>query len=106
MKTLTVTQARKNLSSWLRRAKAGEEIGIVDGADIITLRPVVIRAVDYVVAEYGLTVAEADVASSRIVAEAAAERTKGNIMPLAAVSTYAESRAHAARRRGSKKPRA
>ena len=31
MKTLTITEARKNLSSWIRRAKTGEEIGIIDG---------------------------------------------------------------------------
>ncbi len=44
MQTLTVTQARKNLSKWLVRAKAGEEIGIVNGADIIALRPVVVAS--------------------------------------------------------------
>lgn len=40
MTTVTITQARKNLSSWLRRAEAGEEIGILDGDKIVALRPV------------------------------------------------------------------
>jgi antitoxin (DNA-binding transcriptional repressor) of toxin-antitoxin stability system len=47
MTTLTVTQARKNLSGWLRRARAGEEIGIIDGNQIIALRPVTVTAIDF-----------------------------------------------------------
>ncbi len=43
----TVTQARKNLSGWLRRARAGEEIGIIDGNQIIALRPVTVTAIDF-----------------------------------------------------------
>ena len=47
MTTITVTEARKNLSGWLRRAGAGEEIGIIDGDKIIALRPVTVTAVDF-----------------------------------------------------------
>lgn len=47
MTTLTVTQARQNLSGWLRRAAAGEEIGIIDGNRIVALRPVTVTAVDF-----------------------------------------------------------
>jgi antitoxin (DNA-binding transcriptional repressor) of toxin-antitoxin stability system len=47
MTTLTVTEARKNLSGWLRRAAAGEEIGIIDGNKIIALRPVTVTAIDF-----------------------------------------------------------
>lgn len=47
MTTLTVTEARKNLSGWLRRATAGEEIGIIDGNRIIALRPVTVTAIDF-----------------------------------------------------------
>lgn len=47
MTTLTVTQARKNLTGWLRRAEAGEEIGIIDGNKIIALRPVTVTAIDF-----------------------------------------------------------
>jgi antitoxin (DNA-binding transcriptional repressor) of toxin-antitoxin stability system len=46
MKTLTVTEARKNLSGWLRRAKAGEDIGIIEGNRIIALRPVEVTSLD------------------------------------------------------------
>lgn len=46
MKTLTVTEARRNLSSWLKRAKAGEDIGIIEGNRIIALRPVEVVSVD------------------------------------------------------------
>jgi antitoxin (DNA-binding transcriptional repressor) of toxin-antitoxin stability system len=56
MKTLTVTDARKNLSKWLQAAARGEEIGIVSGADIIALRKVQVQAADeyaYAVREYG-----------------------------------------------------
>jgi antitoxin (DNA-binding transcriptional repressor) of toxin-antitoxin stability system len=58
MKTLTATQARANLTHWLKAAKNGEEIGIVYGADIIALRPVEIHASDYPQAEYGVSNAE------------------------------------------------
>lgn len=47
MTTLTITQARKNLSGWLRRAEAGEEIGIIDGNKIVALRPVTVTAIDF-----------------------------------------------------------
>ena len=47
MTTLTVTEARKNLSGWIRRAKAGEEIGIIDGNQIVALRPVTVTAIDF-----------------------------------------------------------
>lgn len=46
METFTVTEARRNLSSWLRRAKAGEDIGIIEGNRIIALRPVDVISVD------------------------------------------------------------
>lgn len=69
MKTLTVTEARKNLSGWLRRAKAGEEIGIIDGNQIVALRPVRVIAADYMETEYGLTKEEADRAAEQIRAE-------------------------------------
>jgi antitoxin (DNA-binding transcriptional repressor) of toxin-antitoxin stability system len=60
MRTLTVTEARKNLSGWIRRAKAGEEIGIIDGNQIVALRPVTVTATDYMESEYDLTSAEAE----------------------------------------------
>jgi antitoxin (DNA-binding transcriptional repressor) of toxin-antitoxin stability system len=55
MKTLTVTEAKKNLGKWLTAASRGEDIGIVSGADIIALRKVEIESRDYSQREYGAT---------------------------------------------------
>lgn len=58
MKTLTITDAKKNLGKWLRAAANGEEVGIVSGADVIALRKVEVEAVDdykYATEEYGAT---------------------------------------------------
>ncbi len=79
MKTLTVTEARKNLSSWIRRAGAGEEIAIIDGARIYAIRPVNVIAADYALHEYGATPAEVDAAVARTRREIAAERAAGQL---------------------------
>ena len=55
MKTLTITDAKKNLGRWLEAAARGEDIGIVCGADIVALRKVDIESTDYVQREYGAT---------------------------------------------------
>ncbi len=55
MKTLTITEARKNLSRWLVAASKGEDIGIISGADIIALRKVTVESTDYAQREYGAT---------------------------------------------------
>jgi len=55
MKTLTITDARKNLSRWLDAAARGEDIGIIRGADIIALRKVEVEATDYAQREYEVT---------------------------------------------------
>jgi antitoxin (DNA-binding transcriptional repressor) of toxin-antitoxin stability system len=55
MKTLTITDAKKNLSRWLSAAARGEDIGIVCGADIIALRRVEVESADYAQQEYGVT---------------------------------------------------
>jgi hypothetical protein len=58
MKTLTITDAKKNLGRWLSAAAHGEDIGIISGCDIIALRKVEVEAVDdysYAVREYGVT---------------------------------------------------
>lgn len=55
MRTTTITEARANLSSLLRRALAGEEIGIVCNGRIVALRPVGITATDYAFTEYGIS---------------------------------------------------
>jgi antitoxin (DNA-binding transcriptional repressor) of toxin-antitoxin stability system len=55
MKTLTITDARKNLGRWLAAAARGEDIGIVCGADIVALRKVDVESTDYAQREYGAT---------------------------------------------------
>jgi hypothetical protein len=58
MKTLTITQARKNLGRLLAAAARGQDIGIVCGADIIALRKVAVESTDYAQREYGVTTQE------------------------------------------------
>ena len=53
MKTLTITDAKKNLSRWLDAAARGEDIGIIRGAEIIALRRVEVESTDYAQREYG-----------------------------------------------------
>lgn len=68
MKTLTITDAKKNLSRWLVAAARGDDIGIVCGADIIALRRVEVESADYAQREYGATpeqVATLDKATDR-----------------------------------------
>lgn len=55
MKTLTITDAKKNLGRWLAAAARGEDIGIVCGADIVALRKVNVESTDYVQRQYGAT---------------------------------------------------
>lgn len=55
MKTLTITDAKKNLGRWLDAAAHGEDIGIISGADIIALRKVEVESTDYAQREYGAT---------------------------------------------------
>lgn len=80
MKTLTITRARQNLGQWLKRAAAGESIGVVVGAQVIALRPVPVEATDYLESEYGLTSQEADRAARRIRAESAAATRRGEFV--------------------------
>lgn len=58
MKTLTITDAKKNLGQWLVAAGRGEDIGIICGADIIALRKVEVESTDYAQREYGATAAQ------------------------------------------------
>lgn len=55
MTTLSPTQARTNLSSLLKRAAKGEDIGILHGDQVIALRPVAVHSDDYALREYGVT---------------------------------------------------
>ncbi|HET7293882.1 MAG TPA: hypothetical protein VFM88_15765 [Vicinamibacteria bacterium] len=55
MKTLTITDAKKNLGRWLAAAARGEDVGIVAGAHIIALRKVEVESTDYAQREYGVS---------------------------------------------------
>ena len=55
MKTLTITEAKRNLGRWLEAAAGGEDIGIITGANIIALRKVEVESTDYARREYGAT---------------------------------------------------
>jgi len=58
MKTLTITDAKKNLGRLLTAASHGEDIGIICGADIIALRKVTVESTDYAQSMYGATAEE------------------------------------------------
>jgi antitoxin (DNA-binding transcriptional repressor) of toxin-antitoxin stability system len=60
MTTLSPTKARSNLTAWLKKAAAGEDIGILFGDKVIALRPVEVESTDYAWTEYGLTKKEMD----------------------------------------------
>ena len=53
MKTLTITEAKKNLGRWLAAASSGEDIGIICGAEIMGLHKVAVESTDYARREYG-----------------------------------------------------
>ncbi|MEX1110789.1 MAG: hypothetical protein WEB31_03200 [Chthoniobacterales bacterium] len=55
MKTLSPTKARANLTSWLKAAAEGEDVGILYGEHVIALRPVAVESSDYALREYGAT---------------------------------------------------
>jgi hypothetical protein len=61
MQTLSPTQARSNLTFWLKAAAGGKDVGILYGDQVIALRPVAVESTDYAMREYGAS--EADVRS-------------------------------------------
>ena len=79
MTTLSPTQARTNLSSLLRRAAKGEDIGILHGDQVIALRPVKVHSDDYALREYGVTEQELDRFVKRMDKRIARERKAGTM---------------------------
>ena len=55
MTTISPTKARSNLTALLKKAAAGEDIGILYGDHVIALRPVEVESTDYAWTEYGVT---------------------------------------------------
>ena len=77
MKTLSVTDGRSKLGHWLKRAIAGDDIGIVVDGIVVGLRPVGVISEDYALREYGVTQDEADAAAARVSKDIAAARKRG-----------------------------
>jgi antitoxin (DNA-binding transcriptional repressor) of toxin-antitoxin stability system len=65
MKTLSVTEARANVTRWLDEAIAGRAIGITYKGRIIKLQPVPVIE-DWAAEEYGLTGLELDRVASNL----------------------------------------
>lgn len=96
MQTLTLAKARKNLGGWLRKALAGQEIGVVVGGKIVALRPIHDVPADYAEREYGMTTAEVDRAAQRIRRSTAAAAARGNTVAFAPGMLADANRAHKA----------
>ena len=81
MTTLSPTKARANLTHWLKRASAGEDIGILCGDKVIALRPVRVFSEDsdYAKREYGVSEAELKSFVKRTDAELKRDRRAGRI---------------------------
>jgi antitoxin (DNA-binding transcriptional repressor) of toxin-antitoxin stability system len=79
MRTLSPTQARVNLTSLLKRAANGEDIGILHGDKVIALRPVTVHADDYALREYGVTEKELNRFVKRTDREIARQRKRGKL---------------------------
>jgi antitoxin (DNA-binding transcriptional repressor) of toxin-antitoxin stability system len=79
MKTLSVTEARRNLTRWLKQAGEGQDIGIVCGDKIVALRPVTVYSEDHALVEYGVTEAELTRFADKMDQEVAAEKKTGKL---------------------------
>ena len=79
MTTLSPTRARANLTSLLKRAANGEDIGILHGDKVIALRPVTVHSDDYALQEYGVTEKELDRFVKRMDKRIARARKAGKI---------------------------
>ena len=80
MKTLAITTARQKLGYWLKRALAGEDIGIVLDGRIIGLRPVEVISTDYALQEYGVSPAQLDRAADYVEREVETARRAGKLV--------------------------
>jgi len=78
MTTLSPTKARSNLTAWLKKAAAGEDIGILWGDKVIALRPVEVESTDYAWTEYGLTKKEMKRIAKNLDAEIEKDIKAGN----------------------------
>lgn len=84
MKTLTITDAKKNLTKWLQAAARGDDIGIVAGADVIALRKVEVESTDYAWREYGVSQQELAQVEKRLETEYQRLKKRGKLMVVTA----------------------
>jgi antitoxin (DNA-binding transcriptional repressor) of toxin-antitoxin stability system len=96
MKTLTITDAKKNLGRWLKAAAQGEQVAIISGGDVIALRKVEVAAIDtsYAEAEYGATPESLERFERGVTARYQRQRKAGKLRSLAQVKAGLE-KAHA-----------
>ncbi len=80
MKTLAVAAARQRLGYWLKRALAGEDIGIVVDGQVIGLRPVEVISADPALQEYGVSEAQLERAAAFVGREVEAARKAGKMV--------------------------
>ncbi len=100
MKTLTITEAKKNLGRWLAEAASGKDVAIISGDSIIALRKVEVEPVDYTYAmrEYGATPSELDRFEQAVDERFQREKNAGRLMTVDQLEK-ALGQAHTHRRR-------
>lgn len=84
MRTLTITEAKKNLGRWLAAAAAGEDIGIIAGRDIIALRKVTVESTDYAQREYGASADDVEAVARETEARYRSLRRSGKLVTVSA----------------------
>ncbi len=81
MKTLSVTEGRRNLGVWLKRALDGEDVGFVVNGRVVALRPVDIYSGDFLLHEYGVTEEQAERAYNAVKSDVRGARKSGRTKP-------------------------
>jgi len=81
MKTLSLTEARRNLTRLARQAIRGEDVGLVCDGRVVALRAVQVYSDDYALLEYGLTEVELLRKTSQIRNEVHDARKKQTLRP-------------------------
>ncbi|MGA2231631.1 MAG: hypothetical protein ABSH22_12085 [Tepidisphaeraceae bacterium] len=79
MRIVTVTEGRRRLGYWLKKALAGDDIGFAIKRKIVALRPVNVCSDDYAFQQYGLTKIEIYAIARRVGKSVAAERRRGSV---------------------------
>ena len=87
MKTLSVTEASKDLAGWLRQAVDGEQIGVRCGDSVVELRPVkrsfrkaAGQEINYAEKEYGIKPEAMARFAKKMDAEIGEERRQGRLV--------------------------